>query len=84
MSPTEHVFYQLVNNENMGNKLIKYLDSKIFKMLLKATKWIGYQTDHKIFEFIPDITTKIDVITDNNLYKYFNLSNDEIKIIEEQ
>jgi len=55
LAPTEHVFYNIVKNKELGKKLVIYLNSKLIKFVLKACKWIGYQTDHKLFEFIPNI-----------------------------
>ena len=83
LSPTEHTFYQIVNNKEEGDKLVKYLNSKLFKVIIQSSKWIGYQTDHKIFEYIPNIINEIDNINDETIYRYFNLSDKEIKIIEE-
>ena len=61
ISPTEHVFYQKVENEIIGNKLVSYIDSNFFKNIMNACKWIGYQTDHKIFKYIPDLSLYYDV-----------------------
>lgn len=82
LSPTEHTFYQIVNNKEEGDRLIKYLNSKLFKIILQSSKWIGYQTDHKIFEYIPNIIDEIDDINDETIYKYFEITKEEIKMIE--
>ena len=82
LSPTEHVFYQIVNNKEDGDKLVNYLNSKLFKAILQSSKWIGYQTDHKIFEYLPNIIYDLNDINDKNIYKYFNFTNEEITIIE--
>jgi len=73
LSPTEHVFYQIVKDKKNGLKLINYLESK----------WIGYQTDHKIFNYLPDITNDIKNITDKEIYMFFDLTKKEIKRIED-
>ena len=82
MSPTEHTLYQLVKNEDDGNNLVAYLNSKLLKLILSSCKWIGYQTDHKVFKYLPDISD-IKLINDSEIYKYFNLSQEEINLIEE-
>jgi hypothetical protein len=82
LSPTEHVFYQLVKNKNDGIKLINYLNSNLFKSILQSSKWIGYQTDHKLFNYLPDIIGDMDVVNDETIYKYFNLTEEEITLIE--
>jgi hypothetical protein len=79
LSPTEHIFYQLVNDKTHGEKLINYLNSKLFKKILSSSKWIGYQTDHKIFSYLPDITEELDVVNDDTVCKYFNLTLGEIE-----
>ena len=82
LSPTEHTFYQIVNNKEEGDKLVKYLNSKLFKVIIQSSKWIGYQTDHKIFEYIPNIVNEIDNMNDDEIYKYFEITKEEIKLIE--
>jgi hypothetical protein len=82
LSPTEHVFYQIVNNKKEGEKLVKYLNTKLFSIIIQSSKWIGYQTDHKIFEYLPNIIDNINDINDENIYKYFKISKEEIKLIE--
>lgn len=82
ISPTEHVFYQLVDNEEEGAKLISYLESKLFKLVMKSLKMIGYQTDHKVFKYLPDITKKIDIVNEMNINKLFNFTEEEIITIQ--
>lgn len=62
MSPTEHVFYQVVDSEEEGLKLVRYLDSDIFQEILQSCKWIGYQTDHNIFRYLPDVSKQFQTI----------------------
>ena len=59
LSPTEHVFYQTVKDKDLGLKLVRYLDSSVFKKVLHSCKWIGYQTDHNIFHYLPDISENL-------------------------
>lgn len=82
LSPTEHVFYQIVNDKRCGMKLISYLDSKLFKAILKSFKWIGFQTDHKVFPYIPNVINSIENINDTTLYNFFGLTDDEILLVE--
>jgi len=85
LSSTEHIFYQIVNNKEEGYKLVKYLNSKLMKVILQSLKWIGYQTDHKIFEYLPNIIydfNDLNDLNDDNIYQYFNLITEEIKLIE--
>ena len=82
LSPTEHTFYHLVKDEMEGNKLVNYLNSSLFKGILQSSKWIGYQTDHKVFQYLPNIVNEIDIINNANIYSYFNLTEDEIRLLE--
>lgn len=84
ISPTEHVFYQSVNTEIQGLNLVNYLNTNTLNLIIKSCKWIGYQTDHKIFKYIPDFSINIKNINDDKIFKYLNLSNDEIKLINKQ
>lgn len=43
---------------------------------------MGYQTDHKIFSYLPDLTYELKDVTDKEIYKYFDLTKDEINLIE--
>lgn len=82
LSPTEHTFYQLVNDQIEGEKLVNYLNSSLFKGILQSSKWIGYQTDHKVFRYLPNIVNELDVINNANIYSYFGLTEDEIQLLE--
>jgi len=81
ISPTEHVFYQIVDSDIHGLNLVNYLNTDILNLIIKSCKWIGYQTDHKIFKYIPNFSIVIKNINDDKIFKYLNLTNDEIKLI---
>jgi site-specific DNA-methyltransferase (adenine-specific) len=69
-------------NENEGFNLINYLNSKVIKFVLSNCRWSG-AASKVVFEKIPVIDlTKI--YTDIDLYKHFNLSQEEINLIESQ
>jgi len=61
------------------DQLYNYFTSKLMKYLLTLI----CQSSHanQTMRLIPDITEEIQ-ITDNNMYNYFNLSQDEIDLIE--
>lgn len=73
--------YILVDNDNEGEKIVKYLQSKLVSYLIKATKWSNFETSKQVFHNIAH-PKNIEEITDDNIYKYFNLTNDEIYNIE--
>lgn len=37
---------------------------------------------NKVLQDLPNITDEIEVINDENIYKYFQITKEEIKIIE--
>ena len=63
--------------------MLKYLNTKLIKFIIKNSKYSTFQTDWEIFHFIPDI--QIYNNTDfaiSKMYEYFNFTKDEIDIIE--
>lgn len=77
---TQGGLYILVNDENEGNKLVEYLNSKLVVYLMKATKWSNFETCKQLFWYIP-LPTNISEINDNNVNAYFNLIPEEIMTI---
>ena len=82
LSPTEHTFYQAVNNEKEGNNLVNFINSNLFNYVIKYCKWIGYQTDHKIFKYLPNLSNVINECNNESIYNYLNLTKDDILLIE--
>ena len=78
---TEGGIYILVESENEGQRLVEYLKSSIIQFVIKATKWSNFETNYQIFHYLPN-TPNIKIINDNALFKYFELSNDDIKLIK--
>jgi hypothetical protein len=74
-------FACLVNNETEGNKIIKLINSKLYTFYIKTNKWSGFH-NKEVLKDLPNIISKIDDINDKNIYKYFNITKKEIKIIE--
>ena len=72
-------FACLVKNEYEGNKIIKLINSKLYKFYIEVNKWSGFH--HKeVLQDLPNIEN-ID-ITDENIYEYFGLNNEEVNLIE--
>ena len=72
-----------VNNEIEAENLINYLNSKIFKFLTNIFPSSGLVVGiPKIIGLIPKVDFSISW-TDEQLYKYFNLTQEEIDYIEE-
>ncbi len=75
MGVTQGGIYIPVNDEQEGNKLVEYLNSKLLVYLMKATKWSNFETSKQLFWYIPFSPDISDVNT------YFGLTPDEISII---
>ena len=60
-------------------KYVNILNSKLYKFVFRICKWSGFNIE-KIYHNIPFITENK---SDSELYKIFNLTEREIKIIEE-
>ena len=79
---TQGGLYILVNTDENGNKMVKYLNTNIIKLIVKATKWSNFETTKQIFNYIPNIINEIENINDKNIYEYFEITKEEIKMIE--
>ena len=79
---TQGGLYILVNTDENGNKMVKYLNTNIIKLVVKATKWSNFETTKQIFNYIPNIINEIENINDKNIYEYFEITKEEIKMIE--
>lgn len=77
---TDMCYYIQVKNDTQGKNLESVLRSKLFTYVLKTAKWSGFGNE-KVFLNLPTVDlTK--AYTDNDLYKIFNISNEEIEYIE--
>ena len=79
---TQGGLYILVDNKEIGEKMVKYLNTNIIKLIVKATKWSNFETTKQIFNYIPNVVYEIEIINDKNIYEYFEITEEEIKIIE--
>jgi len=79
---TQGGLYILVDNKEIGEKMVKYLNTNIIKLIVKATKWSNFETTKQIFNYIPNVVSEIEIINDKNIYEYFEITEEEIKIIE--
>lgn len=68
-----------VKDVTEGNNLIGYLNSKLLKFVLASCRWSG-AASKVVFEEIPSVEKTIS--TDIDLYKYFNLTQEEIDHVE--
>ena len=72
---TDLSYYVLVDNDTEGELLVDILTSKLFVYIFTTAKWSGFGND-KVFYKLPKIPNK--KYTNEELYTYFNLTEDEI------
>jgi len=75
-----HCFGCLVEDESDSEYLIKLINSKLYKFYIEINKWSGFH-HIKVLQTLPKIDLSRD-FDDNDIYKYFKLTKEEIKIIE--
>ena len=77
-----HCFYCLVTDEIEGSKIVKLLNSKLYTFYIETNKWSGFH-NKEVLQDLPNIIYKINGdILDVDIYKYFKITDDEIKLIE--
>jgi hypothetical protein len=72
---TEAQMYLITDNSNF----VGVINSKMYSFIFNICKWSGFNID-KIFHDIPYI--REDFIDDNQIYKLFNITEDEKLLIE--
>jgi hypothetical protein len=73
-----------VDSKNDGIKMLKYINSKLFKFIIKSTKFSNFGISHELISNIPNIIDKYENendMSDENIYKLFKLTKNEIEII---
>ena len=78
---TDMVYYVLVPDNDAGSNLVKSLNTKLIRYILATAKWSGFGNE-KIFRSLPNLPTDV-ALTDEDMYNIFNLSQEEIKYIDE-
>ena len=81
-SGTRSVQYILCNSLNECNNIVKLGNSKLFKYLKKSFKGSS-PTDSVWNNLIKPSSFDIEIKSDADIYKYFGLTKDDIKIIEQ-
>jgi len=74
-----NTLYMLVNSKEQGESLVKLLKSKLFRFILNNSKYSGFFTKEVIWS-LPSVSSIIN--NDNDVYSYFDLTKDEIELIE--
>ena len=76
-----HCFACLVKDEIEGHKIIQLINSKLYTFYIESNKWSGFH-NKEVLQDLPNILNDINDINDDNIYKYFDITNQEIKLIE--
>jgi hypothetical protein len=77
---TQGGIYVIVDNENEGNRLVDFLNTKLVVYLIKATKWSNFETSKQLFWYIP-FPAVLHEINDDTINTYFELTEEEKQII---
>jgi hypothetical protein len=80
-SVTETPFIACVNSEDEGQRMVEYLNTPLMKYLVASCRWCNIENNWETFRFIPHVNT-FPQADDEFLHDVFELSPDEIKIIE--
>lgn len=80
ISTSEIVMYLTGESEDELNNILSYVQSKIYKFIALTGKWSGYLNKQVILG-LPDLG-RSKKWTDVELYQYFNLTEEEINLIE--
>tara|TARA_R100000541_G_scaffold49430_1_gene56590 strand:+ start:4814 stop:6175 length:1362 start_codon:yes stop_codon:yes gene_type:complete len=76
-----HTFACLVKDENEGTKIIQLINSCLYTFYIETNKWSGFH-HIAVLKDLPNIINELDEINDKNIYEYFEITDEEIKIIE--
>ena len=80
MGTTQNAFFVEVKDENEAKLISDLIISKIFKFYLHMNKFSAYF--NRVLNTLPYPDIK-NPVSDEKLYEYFNLTDEEIKLIEE-
>ena len=77
-----HCFACIVQNKKEGDAVIQLLNSALYTFYIETNKWSGFH--HKeVLQDLPNIIVDLDYnITDDRVYQYFNITSQEINLIE--
>jgi len=82
MSVADQAMYVLVSSEKEGSFIIDLLNSKLYRFIIDICKYSGFHHP-KVLQNLPYPKDLKHNFTDKDLYNYFKLTKDEIKLIEE-
>ena len=74
---TQSVLYIETKNKNIGDNLINYINSNIFKFLIKTTKFNNFAISHEFISIIGDMSKIIENIDDDKINNYLKITENE-------
>jgi superfamily II DNA or RNA helicase len=80
---TQGGIYIPVQSDEEGIKIARFLKSKLVSYIIAASKWSNFATVRQIFWSIPHPTDLPPLMTDEDIYRYFDLNQDQIDRIEQ-
>ena len=79
LGTTEVCQYVLVSSKQEADEILSFLNSKLYRTIITTGKWSGFLNGN-VIKGLPKLQNKI--WTDSELYKLFNLTEEEINYIE--
>jgi hypothetical protein len=81
LGTTQVSFFYKVNSESEANEFLSYFNSKLYKYILeRICKYSGF-ISHSVFNKLPKLPENI-LWTNDMIYNFFDLSQEEIDLIE--
>ena len=78
-STANNTLYMFVNSKEEGESIVNLLKSNLFKFILNYSKYSGFFTK-EVFWALPKINSYVK--NDDDVYKHFQLTLDEISLVE--
>jgi hypothetical protein len=78
---TQSVLYIETIDKNEGINLINFINSELFKFIIKSTKFNNFAISHELISSIPNLAKNIKDINNTKIISYLKLTNDELNLI---
>lgn len=75
---TQGAIYVLVESDEEGEKVVKFLNSRLVSYIIAATKWSNFETVKQVFWMLPHPKMLSSDFTDTDIYNYIGLTETEI------
>ncbi len=79
---TQSCLFIEVNNKNKGEEIINYINSNLFKFLIKSSKFNNFSISHTFISNIPNLTLLLNKINNKKIHKLLELTDEEINTIK--